>query len=64
MPIQKCPFTFCPISICPVSICPLSNCCLSRMQYFHLFSDCEILNSEIMKRSQLSGKLSQFCHYL
>ena len=61
-----------------IPICPFKNA-LSKRPFLNLpfikllfntnaifsfISDCEISNSKIMKRSQFSGKLAQFRHYL
>ena len=63
MPIQICPFKNA-LSKMPFLNLPFINLPFIKNAIFSFISDCEILNSEIMKRSQLSGKLSQFCHYL
>ena len=73
MPIQICHFknalSKMPFLILPYLKLPCLNLPFIKLLFitnaiFSFISDCEILNSEIMKRSQLSGKLSQFCHYL
>ena len=68
MPIQICPFKNA-LSKMPFLNLPCLNLPFIKLLFitnaiFSFISDCEISNSEIMKRSQLSGKLSQFCHYL
>ena len=68
MPFQKCPFKNV-LSKIPFLNLPCLNLPFIKLLFitnaiFSFISDCEISNSEIMKRSQLSGKLSQFCHYL
>ena len=68
MPIQKCPFKMpflnLPFLNLPCLSLPFIKLPFIKNAIFSFISDCEISNSEIMKRSQLSGKLSQFCHYL
>ena len=71
MPIQICPFknalSKMPFLILPYLNLPCLNLPFIKLLFitnaiFSFISDCEISNSEIMKRSLLSGKFSQFCH--
>ena len=68
MPIQICPFKNA-LSKMPFLNLPCLNLPFIKLLFitnsiFSFISDCDLSNSVIMKRSQLSGKLSQFCHYL
>ena len=63
MPSQKCPFKNALSKKSCLNL-PFIKLLFITNAIFSFISNCEISNSEIMKRLQLSGKLSQFSHYL